>query len=95
MEKLKIFDPTNPAKVEKIDFVPRPKSLRSLRIGLVDNRKFNSDKLLIKIAIILENNYGAKSHLIRRKHHAGVPAHDEIINELASKCDVVIAGIGD
>lgn len=95
MEKLKIFDPTTPAKVEKIDFVPRPKSLRNLRIGLVDNAKFNSDKLLIKIAIILENDYGAKSHIIRRKHHAGVPAHDEIINELATNCDVVISGIGD
>ena len=95
MEKLKIFDPTTPAKVEKIDFMPRPKSLRNLRIGLVDNAKFNSDKLLIKIAIILEHDYGAKSHIIRRKHHAGVPAHEEIIKELASKCDVVISGIGD
>ena len=95
MEKLKIFDPTTPAKVEKIDFVPRPKSLSNLRIGLVDNTKFNSDKLLIKIAIILENDYGARSHIIRRKHNPGVPAHDEIINELASNCDVIISGIGD
>ena len=95
MEKLKIFDPTTPAKVEKIDFVPRPKSLGNLRIGLVDNTKFNSDKLLIRIAIILENDYGAKSHIIRRKHNPGVPAHDEIIKELTSDCDVVISGIGD
>ena len=95
MEKLKIFDPTTPAKVEKIDFAPRPKSLNNLRLGLVDNAKFNSDKLLIKIAMILENDYGAKSHIIRRKHNASVPAHDEIINEFASHCDVVIAGIGD
>ena len=95
MEKLKVFDPTTPAKVEKIDFVPRPDSLSNLRIGLVDNAKFNSDKLLIRIALILENEYGAQNHVIRRKHNPGVPAHEEIIQELASKCDVVISGIGD
>jgi hypothetical protein len=95
MEKLKIFDPTIPAKVEQIDFVPRPESLNNLRIGLVENAKFNSDKLLTKIAIILEKDYGAKSHMIRRKHSPGVPAHEEIINELASNCDVIISGIGD
>ena len=95
MEKLKIFDPTTPARVEKINFVPRPGSLKNLRIGLVDNAKFNSDKLLIKIAVILENDYGAESHVIRRKHNPGVPAHEEIISELASGCDVIISGIGD
>ena len=95
MEKLKVFDPTTPAKVEKIDFVPRPDSLNNLRIGLVDNAKFNSDKLLIKMALILENDYGAKDHVIGRKHNPGVPAHDELIQELASQCDVVISGIGD
>jgi hypothetical protein len=95
MEKIKIFDPTTSNKVDKINFVPRPGSLKNLRIGLVDNAKFNSDKLLNKIALILENDYGAKSHIIRRKHNPGVPAHDEMINELASSCDVVISGIGD
>ena len=61
MEKLEIFDPTIPPKIEKIEFVPRPESLNNVHIGLVDNSKFNSDKLLIKIAIILENDYGAKN----------------------------------
>ena len=62
---------------------------------LVDNTKFNSDRLLLKIAAILERDYGAKGHIIRRKHNAGVPAHDEIINEFIEKCDVVVAGVGD
>ena len=95
MDNLKIFDPTTTSKEEKIDFVPRPTSLRNLRIGLVDNTKYNSDKLLIKIAAILEKDYGAKNHITRRKSTSGVPAHEEIINEFVSDCDVVIAGIGD
>ncbi len=95
MGNLKIFDPTTTAKEEKIDFVPRPKSLNNLRIGLVDNTKFNSDKLLLKITAILEKEYGVKNHVIRKKHHAGVPAHEEIINEFSSDCDVIVAGVGD
>jgi hypothetical protein len=95
MGNLKIFEPTIQAKEDKIDFVPRPTSLRNLRIGLVDNTKFNSDKLLIKIATILQKEFGAENHIIRKKHKSGVPVHDEIINEFVSNCNVVIAGVGD
>lgn len=95
MGKLKVFDPTTEAKDGAFPFSPRPESLRNLNIGLVENTKFNSDKLLLKIAAILERDYGANSHVIRRKRNAGVPAHEEIIKELAANCDVVVAGIGD
>jgi hypothetical protein len=95
MKKMKIFDPTTKAKEESIAFVPRPESLRNVQIGLVDNTKYNSDKLLIKIATLLEQEYGAQGHVIRKKQKAGVPAHDEIIQEYKNNCDIVIAGIGD
>jgi hypothetical protein len=95
MEKLPIFDPTTQVKVQGISFAPRPKSLRGVRIGLVENTKFNSDKLLLKIAAILEKEHEAKSHIIRSKHNPSVPAHQEIIDELVANCDVVISGIGD
>lgn len=95
MKKIKIFDPTAKAKEEKIVYVPRPKSLQHARIGLVDNTKYNSDKLLLRIAALLEQEYGAQSHLILKKRKAGVPVHDEMIQEYKRQCDVVIAGIGD
>jgi hypothetical protein len=92
---IQVFDPTTGAKEQPIAFVPRPESLRNVRIGLVENTKYNSDKLLVKIAAILEKEYGAKSHIMRSKHASGVPAHKEIIDEYAANCDVVIAGVGD
>jgi len=95
MERLPIFDPTVSPKELKIVFVPRPKSLRNLRIGLVSNTKYNSDKLLLKIAAILEKEHGAKSHRIHSKRNAGVPADPVIIKEFKDQCDVVVAGIGD
>ena len=92
---LQVFDPTTEAKEQPIAFVPRPESLRNVRIGLVENTKYNSDKLLLRIAAILEKEYGAKSHIMRSKYASGVPAHKEIIDEYTTNCDVVIAGVGD
>ena len=61
----------------------------------MENTKFNSDKLLLKIAAILEQEYGAQSHIIRSKRNSSVPAHEEIIKEFTASCDVVVAGVGD
>lgn len=95
MDKFQVFDPTTTPKEQAITFVPRPVSLRNLRIGLVENTKFNADKLLLKIAAILEQEYEAQSHMIRSKRNAGVPADEKVIREIADNCDVVIAGVGD
>ncbi|MEK7874829.1 MAG: hypothetical protein AAB325_01405 [Pseudomonadota bacterium] len=92
---IQIYDPTIEAKSRHIAYAPRPKSLAGLRVGLVDNSKHNSDQLLARIAGLLERDYGAKAHVMRRKSSAGVPASPEIIEEFKNACDVVVAGIGD
>ena len=92
---LQILDPTTEVKGRRMEFVPRPKSIEVLRIGLVDNTKHNSDELLLRIAKILEDEHGAKAHLIRQKKSAGVPPHAEIIEEYKASVDVVVAGVGD
>ena len=92
---IQIYDPTIEAKSRHIAYAPRPKSLAGLRVGLVDNSKHNSDQLLMRIAGLLESDYGAKAHVMRRKSSAGVPASPEIIGEFKAGCDVVVAGVGD
>lgn len=92
---LQVFDPTIAAKEQSLAFVPRPESLRNVRIGLVENTKYNSDKLLVRIAAILEKDYGAQSHILRSKFNSSVPAHQEIIDEYKASCDIVVAGVGD
>ena len=91
---IQIYDPTIEAKGRHIAYAPRPKSLAGLRVGLVDNSKHNSDQLLMRIAGLLESDYGAKAHVMRRKISAGVPASPEIIAEFKNACDVVVAGVG-
>lgn len=92
---IQIYDPTTEAKRRHIAYAPRPKSLAGLRVGLVDNSKHNSDQLLLRIAGLLESDYGAKAHVMRRKVSAGVPASPEMIEEFKNACDVVVAGVGD
>ncbi|MBI4241307.1 MAG: hypothetical protein HY613_06285 [Candidatus Rokubacteria bacterium] len=95
MAKLEVFDPTSDPREQPITYVARPESLKGRRIGLVENTKFNSDKLLLKIGKILQEEYGAGEARIWRKHNSSVPAHQEILDELSASCDVMIAGIGD
>jgi hypothetical protein len=95
MKELSVFDPTVQPKVEAISYSKRPKSLNGLRIGLVENTKSNSDKLLIMIADILKRDHGVSGYRICSKRNASVPAHEEILDELTTHCDAVIAGVGD
>ena len=92
---VRIYDPTIEAKGRKIAYVPRPKSLAGLRVGLVDNSKHNSDQLLKRIAGLLEREHGVKAHVMRRKRSAGIPPSPEIVAEFKSACDIVVAGVGD
>ncbi len=95
MKMLEVFDPTTEVKEQAIAFVPRPSSLQGKRIGLVENTKFNSDRLLRKIGALLEHEYGAAGSVMWRKLNPSVPAHPEILDEARGKVDVVVAGIGD
>ena len=92
---MEILDPTVEPRNQPLTFVGRPDSLKGKRIGLVENTKYNSDRLLHKIGDILVKEYGAAETKMWRKRNAGVPAHDEIIDEARRGVDVVVAGVGD
>ncbi len=89
-----ILDPTTQAVTQTMRFAPRPASLQAKRVGLVENTKHNSDRLLAKIGEILKTEYGVAETRMWRKRGSGVPAHNEIITELKRSCDVMVAGIG-
>ena len=95
MARLEILDPTVEPRKQALTYVARPDSLQGKRIGLVENTKFNSDKLLAKVGEILKQEYGAAECKMWRKHNSSVPAHDEIIDEAKRGVDCVVAGIGD
>ena len=92
---MEILDPTVAPKQQPLTYVARPDSLKGKRIGLVENTKFNSDKLLLKIGELLKQEYSVAETKLYRKRNASVPAHEEIIADVQRSCDLVVAGIGD
>lgn len=92
-----VFDPTVPPMPTPGAFVyaPRPTSLKGLRVGLVENTKFNSEVLLRKIAERLAAQYQiALTHLDHKKSpgHSVTPA---ALTFFQQKADFVLAGVGD
>jgi len=75
---IEILDPTVEVSTQPLKFVPRPGSLAGMRVGLVENTKFNSDQLLRRIGDILVAEYGASDARMWRKHNASVPAHESM-----------------
>ena len=92
---MELLDPTAEVTTRAIAYVDRPATLEGKRVGLIDNTKFNSDRLLEKIGAILKSEYGVAETRMFRKHNASVPAHEEIIQEVRKTCDVIVAGVGD
>lgn len=90
-----LLDPTTEATAQSIAYAPRPSSVQGQRVALIENTKFNSDRLLQRIGDILVREYGAASTRMFHKKNSSVPAHDEIIEEVRRTCDVVVAGVGD
>ncbi len=95
MSTIRVFEPTSRNAEQEIRLTPRPSSLRGMRIGLVENTKYNSSALLLRIAAILEKEYGVKSHILRSKRTAGTPVDEKTVEEFKTAVDVAVAGVGD
>ncbi len=89
-----ILDPTIATAREHIDYVPRPQSLRDLRIGLIENTKKNSEAVLRKLAEKLEAAHGMKFEVLVHKPQRA-PLKDAQVAELKGRSDFAITGVGD
>ena len=92
-----ILDPTGRSAVarEAAALAPRPADLRGVTVGLLENRKHNAGLLLRELGRLLVERHGAGGVLLRGKASIVLPAADEIMDELARECQVVVAGVGD
>ncbi len=93
-----LFDPTAPRReAEDASHAARAAltGLAGKVVGFIDNAKPNFGVLAEDLGELLKAKYGVKQIITRRKRSASVPATPEVIEELASVCDVVITGSGD
>jgi hypothetical protein len=92
-----VFDPTvaTPHAAEAFRYAPRPRSLTGLRVGLVENTKFNSEVILRKVAERLATRYQITLTHVERKKSPGHSVTPEAIAVFQRQADFVLAGVGD
>ncbi len=90
-----LFDPTIATEQRGIDYAPRPKSLTGLKVGLVENTKFNSEVLLKKLGDRLQKQFGMTVVHLAHKKSSGSAVYPKDVTEFKTKADFVVAGVGD
>jgi hypothetical protein len=92
-----ILDPTGGAARAREDVVlARPRAmLRGATVGLLENTKQNASLFLDELGRLLVDRYGAAGVVARTKRAFALPVPDDLLEELATSCQVVITGVGD
>ena len=96
VKNVRMVDPTGVALAAG-DFRlnQRPNSLQGKTLGLLENSKANSDKVLHELGRILQEKYGLKEVRNFSKHSASLPTKPETVQEMLDGVDVLITGVGD
>ena len=94
MAEFPLMDPTVQPAGAAVGLAPRPADLRGKRLVLMDNGKNNAKKLLEEVYALLESELQPAS-IAWRKVPTTLPASDELLDEIAAECDLVIQAVGD
>lgn len=90
-----ILVPTNDVQATHAERADRPASLRGLRLGVLDNGKPNSDRLLDLLSATLVEKFGVRVVTSARKPAIGRLAPSDMVEELIASSDVIVTGVGD
>ena len=94
-EELTVFDPRGPVKTERVAAAPRVISLDGMRLGILDNTKWNANKLLRKTAARLGELHRFAAVNYYRKESFSKAAAPTLISQIAAENDIVLTAIGD
>ncbi len=90
-----LFDPRGVVHAEHRDLAPRITSAVGLRLGILDNTKWNGRRVLERTAELLAEQTPFASVTRYKKESFSVNAEDELIARIAAENDVALIGIGD
>ncbi|HLS48534.1 MAG TPA: UGSC family (seleno)protein, partial [Actinomycetaceae bacterium] len=91
-----LLDPTGmDERSTDATLAPRPGSLRGVRLGLLDNTKVNATQLLGEIGDLLVERHGVGEVKRYTKDYFGTPVKQELLEQIAQECDVVVTAVGD
>lgn len=90
-----VFDPRGKVETSDTPIATRPASLEGLRLAILDNSKWNANKILRGSAAALQNTvkFDAVNYYV--KESFSKDAAPELIEEIAANNDIVLTAIGD
>lgn len=94
MGKLLMLDPRADVLLENHPPVPGLDGLAGKVVGILDNGQANSSPMFQELARLMEERTGVAGVVVRKKpsHMQGAPG--AMIEEMLSRCDAVITGLG-
>lgn len=94
-ETLTVFDPRGRVEVERVAPAPRVAALDGLRLGVLDNTKWNGNKLLRKTVALLGETGKFAAVNYYRKESFSKAADPALLAQIAADNDIVLTAIGD
>jgi hypothetical protein len=91
----RVFDPRGRVEAERIAPASRAAALAGLRLGILDNTKWNANKLLRKTAHRLEEQHRFAAMNYYRKESFSKSADPALLAQIAAENDIVLTAIGD
>ena len=95
MSSIPVYDPRGVVEATSMTAAPRVKRLEGLRLALLDNTKWNANKLLRGVRDRLAEKHGFSAVNYYKKESFSLSATPELIAEIAANNDVVVTAIGD
>lgn len=92
---LLVFDPRGVVESANIPIAARVKKLDGLRLAILDNSKWNANKILRTSTAALEKTVKFAKVNYYVKHSFSKDAAPELIAEIAANNDIVLTAIGD
>jgi len=90
-----VYDPRGVVGAEKKALAPRVRSLDGLRLGILDNTKWNANKLLRELRDRLQAEHRLGGVNYYRKESFSRFAAPELIATIRAENDIVLTAIGD
>ncbi len=90
-----VYDPRGRIEAEPIALAPRVPSLNGLRVGVLDNSKWNANKLLRQTISLLADETPFAHVQFYKKESFSRNASPDLIEQMVTENDVVITAIGD
>ena len=90
-----VFDPRGGVETEPLVLSQRPATLDGLRLGVLDNTKWNANRLLRKTVAKLQQATSFAAVNYYRKESFSKEADPALIAAIAADNDIVVTAIGD